>query len=246
MTTFAPRFTITNRITAALTTVERACGFLEAATLSEDWVSRMSQRALLLEAHHTTHIGGTQLSIEQAEQVGRGGGSPFSLGARFEQDAFPPSFCKGRRWRCESKPTCCIRSRTNAREANRERRPCFLKGRALRDQRETDPPSVFARESSDIEARVGRLHARRPRCRARGRWPTAEARAAATIDSSPSASSHSSRSLVREAGFRRPGKERGASGASIYRHRILSNYFNRLGRFSAEFVRAHGLHTQSG
>jgi Fic family protein len=72
MTTFAPRFTITNRITAALTTIERARGFLEAATLSEDWVRRMSQRALLLEAHHTTHIEGTQLSIEQAEQVWSG------------------------------------------------------------------------------------------------------------------------------------------------------------------------------
>lgn len=70
--TFAPRFTITNRITAALTTIERARGFLEAATLSEEWVRRMSQRALLLEAHHTTHIEGTQLSVEEAEQVWAG------------------------------------------------------------------------------------------------------------------------------------------------------------------------------
>ena len=69
---FAPRFTITNRITAALTTIERARGFLEAATLSEEWVRRMSQRALLLEAHHTTHIEGTQLTVEQAEQVWAG------------------------------------------------------------------------------------------------------------------------------------------------------------------------------
>ncbi len=72
MTSFAPNFTITNRITSALTTIERARGFLEAATLSEDWVRRMSQRALLLEAHHTTHIEGTQLTIEQAEQVWAG------------------------------------------------------------------------------------------------------------------------------------------------------------------------------
>jgi len=42
--TFAPRFTITNRITADLTTIERARGFLEAATLSEEWVRRMSPR----------------------------------------------------------------------------------------------------------------------------------------------------------------------------------------------------------
>jgi len=72
MTAFAPRFTITNRITAALTTIERARGFLEAATLSQDWVRRMSQRALLLEAHHTTHIEGTHLNIEQAEQLWAG------------------------------------------------------------------------------------------------------------------------------------------------------------------------------
>ena len=72
MSAFAPRFTITNRITAALTTIERARGFLEAATLSADWVRRMSQRALLVEAHATTHIEGTQLTIEEAERVWAG------------------------------------------------------------------------------------------------------------------------------------------------------------------------------
>jgi hypothetical protein len=46
MSAFSPRFTITNRITAALTAIERARGFLEAATLSEAWVRRMSQREL--------------------------------------------------------------------------------------------------------------------------------------------------------------------------------------------------------
>ena len=58
---FAPRFTVTNAITTALTRVERARGFLEAAKLSEDWVRRMGERALVLEAHHTTHIEGTRL-----------------------------------------------------------------------------------------------------------------------------------------------------------------------------------------
>ncbi|HKY35607.1 MAG TPA: Fic family protein [Polyangiaceae bacterium] len=72
MTGFSPQFTITNRIAGALTIIERARGFLEAATLSEDWVRRMSQRAQLLEAHHTTHIEGTQLSIEQAEEIWAG------------------------------------------------------------------------------------------------------------------------------------------------------------------------------
>ncbi len=64
-----PQFTITNEITSALTQIERARGFLEAATLSEDWISQMGQRALLLEAHHTTHIEGTQLTLDMAEKI---------------------------------------------------------------------------------------------------------------------------------------------------------------------------------
>ena len=64
---FTPTFTITNRITAGLTRIERARGFLEAATLSEDWILEMGNRALVLEAHHTTHIEGTRLTLEQAE-----------------------------------------------------------------------------------------------------------------------------------------------------------------------------------
>lgn len=66
---FKPIFTITNRITAGLTRIERARGFLEAATLSEAWVSEMGRRALILEAHHTTHIEGTRLTLEQAERL---------------------------------------------------------------------------------------------------------------------------------------------------------------------------------
>jgi len=66
---FSPKFTITNAITMALTQVERTRGFLDAATLSEDWLRAMGQRALLLEAHHTTHIEGTRLTLEQAEML---------------------------------------------------------------------------------------------------------------------------------------------------------------------------------
>lgn len=69
MSPLAPRFTISNAITSGLTAIERARGFLEAATLSEEWMRRMSQRALLLEAHHTTHIEGTHLSIVRAERL---------------------------------------------------------------------------------------------------------------------------------------------------------------------------------
>lgn len=66
---FKPIFTITNRITAGLTHIERARGFLQAATLSEAWVREMGRRALILEAYHTTHIEGTRLTLEQAEQL---------------------------------------------------------------------------------------------------------------------------------------------------------------------------------
>jgi len=67
--TFEPNFTITNRIAAGLTKIEGARGFLEAAKLTEDWVREMGRRAFILEAHHTTHIEGTHLTLEQAEQL---------------------------------------------------------------------------------------------------------------------------------------------------------------------------------
>jgi Fic family protein len=66
---FTPKFTVTNAITATLTRIERARGFLEAAKLSEDWIRSMGERALVREAHHTTHIEGTQLTLEQSERL---------------------------------------------------------------------------------------------------------------------------------------------------------------------------------
>ncbi len=66
---FSPKFNITNSITAALTKIERARGFLEAAKLSKDWIADMQNRALVLEAHHTTRIEGTHLTLEQSKQL---------------------------------------------------------------------------------------------------------------------------------------------------------------------------------
>ncbi len=66
---FIPRFSITNAIAAALTEIERTRGFLEAASLSDEWVDSMRSRAFLLEAHHTTHIEGTRLTIEEAADL---------------------------------------------------------------------------------------------------------------------------------------------------------------------------------
>ena len=76
MTAFNPKFTITNRMTAAITQIERARGFLEVARLSDDWVLDMGNKALIKEAHHTTHIEGTRLTIDQAERLWNGEAVP--------------------------------------------------------------------------------------------------------------------------------------------------------------------------
>ncbi len=76
MKKFIPKFSITNQITDGLTKIERARGFLEAATLSEDWIRQMGERALVLEAHHTTHIEGTKLTLDQAERLWLGENVP--------------------------------------------------------------------------------------------------------------------------------------------------------------------------
>ncbi|MBL8889743.1 MAG: Fic family protein [Planctomycetaceae bacterium] len=73
MNDFQPKFLISNAIARDLTTIERARGFFQAATLSDQWIARMSERAMLLEAYHTTHIEGTQLTLEQSEILLAGG-----------------------------------------------------------------------------------------------------------------------------------------------------------------------------
>ncbi|MEZ6127980.1 MAG: hypothetical protein R3C59_04815 [Planctomycetaceae bacterium] len=73
MNPFDPVFSITNAMTRDLTAIERARGFFAAATLSDQWITRMSEQALLLEAHHTTHIEGTQLTLEESQILFGGG-----------------------------------------------------------------------------------------------------------------------------------------------------------------------------
>jgi hypothetical protein len=43
---FNPNFTITNRMTQAITRIERARGFLEAAQLSADWVRERTEQVI--------------------------------------------------------------------------------------------------------------------------------------------------------------------------------------------------------
>ncbi len=69
---FDPRFSITHAMANNLTKIVTTKGFLDAAVLSEDWIREMQDRALILEAHHTTHIEGTQLTLAQSEQLLKG------------------------------------------------------------------------------------------------------------------------------------------------------------------------------
>lgn len=94
---FVPRFTISHPITAALTRIERARGFLEAAKLSEDWIRRMGERALFLEAHHTTHIEGRRLTLEQAERPWAGERVPADHRGTHPRD--PQAAHRERAWR---------------------------------------------------------------------------------------------------------------------------------------------------
>lgn len=71
-----PTFSITNLIADRLSRIDQARGFLAAAKLSEDWISEMSQKALIREAHATTHIEGSQLTLEQSEQLLTGHEAP--------------------------------------------------------------------------------------------------------------------------------------------------------------------------
>lgn len=69
---YRPKFTITNKITIAISKIERARGFFDAINLSKELLLQLQNRALVLEAYHTTHIEGTQLTLEQSKKVVRG------------------------------------------------------------------------------------------------------------------------------------------------------------------------------
>lgn len=69
---FSPKFTITNSIANYLSEIVSVKGFLDAVILSENWIKTMQNRALVLEAHHTTHIEGTKLTLGQSEQLLKG------------------------------------------------------------------------------------------------------------------------------------------------------------------------------
>ena len=55
---FEPRFRVSDATMADLTRIERARGFLEAATLSQEWIRQMGERALVIgSSPHDSHRG---------------------------------------------------------------------------------------------------------------------------------------------------------------------------------------------
>jgi len=66
---FHPKFKITVNINQALIEIERVRGFLEAIKLKDDWISDMQKKALILESHYSTHIEGTAINLEQAQDI---------------------------------------------------------------------------------------------------------------------------------------------------------------------------------
>ncbi len=66
---FNPKFTITVRINNSLVEIERVRGFLDATKIKEDWFSAIQKEALILETHYSTHIEGTELTLEQARNI---------------------------------------------------------------------------------------------------------------------------------------------------------------------------------
>ncbi|UCC92713.1 MAG: Fic family protein [Thermoplasmata archaeon] len=69
MAMFRPRYTITDAMNSSLLEIERARGFLDAANLKEEWLEGRQVDAMVLEAHHSTHIEGTRITLPQAEAI---------------------------------------------------------------------------------------------------------------------------------------------------------------------------------
>lgn len=69
MSGFDPKFQITNAMTTDLSRIDQARGFLDATKLSEEWLGAMERQAAVREAHYSTHIEGSHLTLDQAERL---------------------------------------------------------------------------------------------------------------------------------------------------------------------------------
>ena len=66
---FNPKYTITDGINKALVEIERVRGFLDAVKLKDECFADMQKEALIIESHHSTHIEGTALTLEQTKSI---------------------------------------------------------------------------------------------------------------------------------------------------------------------------------
>ena len=66
---FKPKYTITPKINLSLTEIERVRGFLDAVKIKESWFHKLQKEALLEESHYSTHIEGTNITLNQARKI---------------------------------------------------------------------------------------------------------------------------------------------------------------------------------
>lgn len=69
---FNPKFQITPEINLAITEIERVRGFLDAIKIKETWFSEMQEEVLREESYYSTHIEGTNITLEQAKRIFEG------------------------------------------------------------------------------------------------------------------------------------------------------------------------------
>ncbi|MEO0181031.1 MAG: Fic family protein [candidate division WOR-3 bacterium] len=66
---FKPIFTLTPSVVDNLLAIERVRGFLEALTMREHILAEMQAEALIRDVHASTHIEGTQLTLEETRAI---------------------------------------------------------------------------------------------------------------------------------------------------------------------------------
>lgn len=69
---FKPKYTITPKINLSLTDIERVRGFLDAIKIKEVWFHNLQEEAIIEESHYSTHIEGTNITLEQAKKIFEG------------------------------------------------------------------------------------------------------------------------------------------------------------------------------
>lgn len=66
---FSFEFSILPEVNHSLIEIERVRGFLDAVKPMEDWLLDMQNEILTLESHYSTHIEGTQLTLNQSREI---------------------------------------------------------------------------------------------------------------------------------------------------------------------------------